>query len=389
MSKYTHLLSNIGTPTEVQWNKMMISPCTKSKRDQLRRGIDDFSSFSWRGIDAFENFGAFIINEKNSLKFYNGPTYSNSYTKPQFDSAYGQLTGITFNVQKIEFNIGVYWITEKHYRQLIYWLNPYEINELSFGFDKDYYYQVKLASVSEGTRYILGKEKIQGTEDKYEYCYYTEMKLSFEVQGPACAYRTHAYEYKNNIDETSTTKPLKLEWILNEQSCSENSDLATPIEAFFSLHLYGTVPTKDDGTYEQDYFNVIFEAQYEENDPILLFDVSFKNQTYSRLNPLTLDLKYESDSGLLLLNVGDSEYMLLNQLSTSNYGKRIVESLTVNHFEIPGVFENPLFELQKLKFKVTVNSNVETRTGAETDLFNRWITKDDVEIISKGRTNLI
>ena len=57
----------------------------------------------------FANFGAFIINEKKgSLKFYNGPSFKNNYSKPQFQDGYTNLTGVTFETQTISFTIGIY-----------------------------------------------------------------------------------------------------------------------------------------------------------------------------------------------------------------------------------------------------------------------------------------
>ena len=54
---------------------------TQSKRDMLKSRMDDFTSFSWRGQDAFNTFGAFVVGGKDALKFYNGPSFSNKYTK--------------------------------------------------------------------------------------------------------------------------------------------------------------------------------------------------------------------------------------------------------------------------------------------------------------------
>ena len=88
-------------PEQTYWNNIELSPRTVHERKKIKWGIDDFASFTWRGIDAFETFGAFIINNKDSLKFYNGPSFSNEYTKPQFETAAGQLTGVTFQIQKM------------------------------------------------------------------------------------------------------------------------------------------------------------------------------------------------------------------------------------------------------------------------------------------------
>ena len=81
-----------------------------SKRKQLKAVMDNFCTFGFDTIspnDMFDRFGAFIINDKNSLKFYNGPGFSNDYTKPQF-AKYNQLTGVTFKTQQIKFKIGLY-----------------------------------------------------------------------------------------------------------------------------------------------------------------------------------------------------------------------------------------------------------------------------------------
>jgi len=94
----THLYNNIQDT---------LTDCTIQKRKQLKGSLDNFCTFNWRGIDAFETFGAFIIN-KNDLKFYNGPSYSNNYTQPQFESAAGHLVGVNFKTQQITFTIGVY-----------------------------------------------------------------------------------------------------------------------------------------------------------------------------------------------------------------------------------------------------------------------------------------
>ena len=194
-------LGKSGSVEYKSWNNIVLSPTTVAKRNQLKSGMDDFTSFTWRGVNAFDVFGAFIINNKNTLKFYNGPSFSNEYTKPQFESAAGQLVGVSFNVQKIDFTIGVYWICEDDYRKLIDWLDPYEISDLTFGFEPNYYYLVKLSSIGDAIRHIVGME---GSGNDKKYMYYTELKLTFEIQGEPCAYRNIAYEFIGNGDVSNT-----------------------------------------------------------------------------------------------------------------------------------------------------------------------------------------
>ena len=82
---------------------------TYNKRQQLKVQLDDFATFQWRGHNMFDDFGCFIINEeKGSLKFYNGPSFTNQYAKPQFSSAANMLLGVDFKQQTIPMKVGLY-----------------------------------------------------------------------------------------------------------------------------------------------------------------------------------------------------------------------------------------------------------------------------------------
>ena len=93
------------------------------------------------------NYHAFIINEKKgSLKFYNGPSFSNNYTQPQFESASSRFTGVTFKTQQISFTIAVYAVTAEQYRKLInkqneiiYKLGNLDREELIYKYSKELY----------------------------------------------------------------------------------------------------------------------------------------------------------------------------------------------------------------------------------------------------------
>lgn len=101
-------------------------------------------------------------------------------------------------------------------------MHPYEINTLSFSFDFDYYYSVKLANLEDSTRYIVGEEfettTSKGEKKRYSrlvssseanaatlpfnrtrhaqnYRYYTELTLTFEIQGASCAYSSTPYTF--------------------------------------------------------------------------------------------------------------------------------------------------------------------------------------------------
>ena len=165
------------------------SNLTVKPRELLKKQIDDFATFVWRGVRSFDKYGAFIINNKNSLKFYNGPSFTNEYSKPKFSSTGSNLTGISFSTQTISFQVGAYWLTEAEYREFINWLNPYEISYLGFDFEDKYDYLVKLSKIGDSTRYVVGRN------ENNEPCYYTELNLTFEVQGEACARARYGYEF--------------------------------------------------------------------------------------------------------------------------------------------------------------------------------------------------
>lgn len=191
------------------WPNITLSETTKERRGRIRGLLDDFCLFQWRGHDAFESFGVFILNEKKgSLKFYNGPNYSNEYTKPQFSSYASNLTGIKFDQQKISFKIAVYWITAKDYRIFMDYLSPYAIDYLSFAWDYNWGYLVKLTGCKDTAKHIIGYE---GKEPMY----YTEIDLNFEIQGPACARTTLPMHFEKGI-ESGDEIPLIVESKIKE-----------------------------------------------------------------------------------------------------------------------------------------------------------------------------
>ena len=169
---------------------------TIEKRNELKKILDSFSTFQLGGTqDMFDKYGIFIIDSGNSgLKFYNGPSFSNEYSSPQFSKNRGSLLGVNFNGLTISFVCGVYWFSIEDYRKLLEELNPLKTTYLVFDFNKDYRYNVKLSKCDNSTRYVIGYEK-NLESNKEEPRYYTELSLSFDVQGDACAIGTHPYEF--------------------------------------------------------------------------------------------------------------------------------------------------------------------------------------------------
>lgn len=376
---YTHINGNFDQ-NEPRYNGIKLSGATIEKRRQLKHSMDAFTNFRWRGIDAFENFGAFIIN-KDSLKFYNGSSWKNDYSKPQFDNASSLLAGISFEIQKIDFTIGVYWINEEDYRQLIYWLNPYEINTLEFDFEPNYYYQAKLSSVENGIRYVIGKE---GNKNQY----YTEMKLSFEVQGPNCAYKKIPYSF----DVKSENSKIVINPKINTDY--SDSDLNFPF--------YLNIPISLDKWYDifenSTNCSILLKAvvKYDLSSAIELFSINLKNLTDGESlegNRHQIVIRYNSESGLLFLNNGDSSYCLLNQLTTVSNGKKIVDSISSIRHTFAGKFEDPDFDFSKCTIEIECIANASewdtSRQAIEFLLDDSDIPVSLVTMNARARTNLI
>ena len=389
MSKIIQYYHNINS---------IISEKTKQKRQQIKSLQDEFMTFSWGGYDAFENFGAFIINDKNgSLKFYNGPGFSNEYSQPQFDNSGGDLQGVNFNKQTISFTIGVYWINIKQYRLMLNWLNPLEVDYLIFGFNPDYRYNVKLSKLGDSTKWIVGKED-------GEPMYYTEIPLIFEVQGTPCAKGVNSYEFINwdyINSETAEEKDKRNNLLTHLNRSSKDwieSDLPTPIDISLPFILQGG---KKDDLNKNYIYHIELSAEYDtissdNYESLLLFSAELQNLTIIPYNKpiddaLSLNIRYNSEIGLLFLTYGNSNEKILSLLNLNDTGEKIINNYTVNKFSLPGRFAYPDFDTKKLQLKLSVwkydsATNVQS---AVSDAFLSKITVKQPYIVCYPRTNIL
>lgn len=159
--QYSKLSQDLSSYTtnhpEINWYPGVdVSNHAWNKRQILKHQVDEFCTFMFGGCDAWENFGAFIITDKRGdIKFYNGPSYTNKYSSPQFSSASGNLLGIDFKQQTISFKVGLYYFTIEDYQLFLDYLSPYKVDYLSFGFDDKWSYLVKPSAISDSPRYVL------------------------------------------------------------------------------------------------------------------------------------------------------------------------------------------------------------------------------------------
>lgn len=291
--------------------------------------LDNYAKFYWDD-EPMTKYHAFIINEKNgSLKFYNGPSFSNNYTKPQFESASTRFSGVTFNTQQITFTIAVYAVTIEEYRQLIYKLHPYTIANLMFCFDEKWRYIVKLAKREDSTRYIIGKNS--NNKDLY----YTELKLTFEVQGDAVAHSVTELDYnvsKESIDTSKNIKYREITFRKNDTSPFSKSDLETPFLLTFNV-----------SNFTDSLSTVHAIIQSEDAHTLDLFNISFTNLNDEK----SCLLEYNSQTGDLCLLVGNDR-KIITLLTTYSSGKRIISSVTTNKMMLPGSFDGYNWERIKI-----------------------------------------
>lgn len=375
-----------------------INNSTSARRAALAKRLDKFCTLSWNGVDAWEQFGCFIINEKNSLKFYNGPSFSNSYTSPMFTDEAGALTGLKFSTQSISFTVGVYWITEEEYRKFIHWLNPYAVGALAFSFEPYWTYNVKLAGMKDSIRYPIGKD--ENGKDTF----YTEMSLTFEIQGQPCAIRSTPYVW-----QVTSSTANRINFSLNPQydgvegTGNVDSDLPTGFEIKMPIHLNviksDTLTTsikrklmelnKTDPDASLDLIlkcKVDAKTSYELLN-LRLFHLSYMIEN-ANATEFNFDISYDSVNGLCQLKVGDTTKLLTRIESLSN-GERLVKSMNCAQFQFPGKFDQPDFDRNKIELELSVGGDVLKYiempiTANDTTNENR-----NVKITMFAKTNLI
>ena len=329
--------------------KTNITTTTEEKRNQIKGRLDDFATFVWRGENAFDICGAFIIADKHGdLKFYNGPSFSNEYTKPQFSSSSGNLTGISFNRQQIQFKIGAYWFSIEEWQNFIEWVNAYEVNYLTFSHSPKYSYLVKLAKIADSPRYIVGYENEKPR-------YYTEIDLTWDLQGENCVRANSPYEWSQEVNSNNTAEET-ITFELNSQVPTTSSRLDTPLLLTIPVSYCGLSGSMD------------FYVQYKDQNPIELFNVSFENLPWNTeyeeaSGQMSLDIKdfmtqttylylptfkYDSETGVLLYTAGDTTWKLLHLSLVNDSGEYLVKTMNIQKYKLKGSMSDYHFYL-KLK----------------------------------------
>lgn len=311
-------------------------------RSQAYARMDKYCFFKWNNLDAWEEFHAFIIADKaGDLKFHTGPSFTNTYSSPQFGTN-KNLLGVSYSTASISFKVGFYYITETEWRKTLEAFNPLEIAWLEFGYEPKWRYQCKVSKIADTSRYVLE------TIDDTDY-YYAETTLTFDLVGDPVAY-TQPYEFTCTegkvAEEDGTNHSTNFFYIQTNTGDYTESDLDYPLDISVNLNLSRILNTENTENTNSNSFILTCKTGYG-TDPVSnstqLFQIIFQNISYSSVEenekhwPAFLTIKYRSDTGVLLLLKGEQESLLSMQQSTAT-GNRLVQSMMSQPYKWGGKF---------------------------------------------------
>ena len=138
------------------------------------------------------------------------------------------------------------------------------------------------------------------------------------------------------------------------------------------------------------------ETPSDNYESILLFSAEFQNLTiipaenqYESIKPLSLNIRYNSEVGLLFLTYGNSNEKILSLLNLNDIGEKIINNYTVNKFSLPGKFSYPDFDTKKLQLKLSVWKYNSAAQFAVDRAFLSEITGKQPSIVCYPRTNIL
>ena len=238
------------------------------RRAQFKGRLDNFCRFHWKDEDAFDKFGAFIITDNvGDLKFHSGPTWTNSYSQPQFGES-GDLLGVSFSTYSISFKIGLYAISEDQWRQFLNWMSPLTIGWLRLDYAPKWQYQCKVASLAEGSRYVLF------SDENGEDLYYCETTVKFDIVGTPIAYSVAPLEfYRSERGGFSTYFNFKLK---NDNYVPSDLDYPLDLKLVCDLNKIFDADNKDDSL-----LHIIASTTYK-GVSVNLFSLTLDNLSYYR-----------------------------------------------------------------------------------------------------------
>ena len=343
-----------AVPASVKpWSSL--APVDEAERARRRKrvSVDNFTSFTWRGESAYEKFGAFIVSGAGELRFNHGADFQNEYTVPRYEEGASSLLGVTFSTPQISFKVGLYYISEEEFRRFVYWLNPYEISWLSYGFEPKWQYQCKLNKMTDVSRYVLTGQGGDG----HTY-YYAETTLTFDVLGGNRAYGIAPREFRKDTASGSFQCMLK-----TDVPDFQPSDLEFPLKIRVSLCVDNILKALKGQTTEQNNkFNISCSTAMTDTITTELFNITFQHLTApidTDVGHTFLNFIYDSKTGLVYYSFGSATDRLLTLQETVSSGYRLLDRLKTTKFSWGGAFDGfdaDYYRNQAL-FKITTTTN--------------------------------
>lgn len=341
-------------------------------RNQARARMDKYCFFKWNNVDAWEKYHAFIITSKRGdLKFSTGPSFSNTYSSPQFGTN-NNLLGVKYSTASISFKVGFYYITNENWREILEAFHPLEIAWLEFGYDEHWRYQCKLNKIAETSRYVLD------TIDDEDY-YYAETTMTFDLVGEPVAY-SKPYEFQKEINSNNNIALFKVKQTTDYTS----SDLDFPLDISVNLNLSKILENSSNNSFTISCYTG-YGSTISSSINTQLFNIEFQNISFSNISadseshwPAFITIKYCSDTGTILQEQGSKNSLLTMQQSTAE-GKRLVASISSQAYKWLGNYNKIVvsndseenFENAFIYFTIkTIKNNVEELNSKDFALYN-------------------
>ena len=122
------------------------------------------------GQEEGDDFNGFIKNDGDELRFFNPSNFGHEFTTPQFGSQ-SYFLGTTRENREFSLSVVLEEIELSEYRTFLRWLDPEKEGILSFNYNSDYGYLVKVNSIGEGNITPMSNSGVEK--------YHIEIEISF------------------------------------------------------------------------------------------------------------------------------------------------------------------------------------------------------------------
>ena len=222
------------------------------------------------------------ITNNHDLQFNSAPSFSDTFTTPVFaQSRYHENTKI--EKQDFKLKLAAINITKQEWRAINEWLSPQQIGALSFGWNKNHYYNVKVTSAPAGTIWIKNS-----VDHVLEELYIVTFEITFSTTEDWAALGAIASIPVNTI---------------------ESVNLGDTWDAASMAHNAAE-------RYKNDYYIPFFASLV----PFEYKDSSYDLYVYSNIGNVTIKdgyIYFPSEQGILKIQSGSTPMLIYKQIKNS------------------------------------------------------------------------